>query len=117
MTGDPTRRLARDIRAARAWSNRSRLEIGRHVGLSDEQIGRYERGEWIDPPKLAVVRAIAEFTQIPQAWRDAGFLAYEEEDATKRFADKARREAERRNGHHDPESEAPHDEDEADEAP
>jgi transcriptional regulator with XRE-family HTH domain len=101
MPQGPTHRLAREIRAARAYANMSRIQVGAGVSLSGDTIGRYERGKFDLPLRKPMLDAIAKVTGIPQAYLDAGFLA--PDDPATRFADAARREARRRGEH--PESE------------
>lgn len=104
----PQRRLAKEIRAARAYADLSREQLGEGIDLSADTIGRYERGEWDKPPIAPVLKAIAETCDIPAAYLAAGFLAPE---PSTRFADAARREARRRGAHPESEPEAPPDED------
>lgn len=94
MPGDATRRLAKEIRAARAYSGLSREQLAKAVDRVGDTIGSWERGEWEDPPGPLLLRAIATETGIPSAYLEAGFLA--PEDPAKRFAGRARREAEQR---------------------
>lgn len=91
MADHGTRRLAREIRAARAYADMSREQVGLATDLSAEMIGRYERGEWKRPLKRPLLEAIARATKIPRAYLDAGFLA--PDDPVTRFADAVRREA------------------------
>ncbi len=72
---DPARRLAKEIRAARAYAGLSRAQLADEVGVKGDTIGRYERGEWTRPPGRLVLAAIAAKTAIPQVYLDAGFLA------------------------------------------
>jgi transcriptional regulator with XRE-family HTH domain len=99
MPGDPTRRIAREIRAARAYADLSRAQLAVAVDLGAETIGRYERGHWTRPPRSIVLRAIAEKTNIPAAYLAAGFLA--PEDPASRFADATSREAQQQSGRPD----------------
>lgn len=90
----PTRanhRLAREVRAARAYAGLSRKQVADATGLSADTIGRYERGKFKRTPTKSVLDAIARACEIPQAYLDAGFLA----PATKRFADRVREESQR----------------------
>lgn len=68
------RRLAREIRAARAYAGMSRAELGAAIDRNEQTIGKYERGEWTRTPSQIVLNAIAEVTGIPQSFLDAGFL-------------------------------------------
>lgn len=88
--GDPTRTLARTIRAARGYSGMDRRELAKKLGMSSEQVGRYERGEWNEPPKRAIVQAIAIACSVPDDFMHVGFS-----DPAKRFADRTRQEADR----------------------
>lgn len=105
MDNDPAN-LAGQIRAARAYARKSRAQIARATGYSAVQVGRWERGAWGDtPPRGPQLAAIARLCEIPPAWVEAGFLA--EPDPARRFADAARREAQRRGERHASGSEAP----------
>ncbi len=92
-----TRRLAREIRAARAYADLSRDQVAEAVGLDPGTIGRYERGEWKRSPNKAILDGIARATGIPQHYLDAGFLA--PEDPAKRAAGRAAKAARQRRSH------------------
>jgi transcriptional regulator with XRE-family HTH domain len=73
---DPDHRIASEIRAARAYAGMSRKQVGDAIGVSPWTIGNWERGEWEDqPPRIAMLEAIARACQIPDVWQAAGFLA------------------------------------------
>jgi transcriptional regulator with XRE-family HTH domain len=95
MAGDPSHPTARAVRAARIFSGRSRKQVADRLDLSEETIGRWERGDWRgDPPRTAMIEAIV---------RDSGLLEFiermaqvEERDPATRFAIAARQEGRRR---------------------
>lgn len=77
---DASHHTARQIRAARAYANMSRLKLGRAIGVSDETIGRWERGDWKkDAPRLPMLEKIAQVTEVPDVWVAAGFLSEADE--------------------------------------
>lgn len=88
------RRLAKEIRAARAYADFKRNDptMLAALGIGHEQFGEYERGNWKRPPTAPVLAAMARVCEIPKAWLDAGFL--QPDDPATRFADAVRREAE-----------------------
>jgi transcriptional regulator with XRE-family HTH domain len=107
-----TRRLAREIRAARAYADLSREQVATEIGLDHGTVGRYERGEWKRPPNKAILDGIARATGIPQHYLDAGFLA--PEDPAKRATARAAKAAKQRRSHLGLEPRTPPDEDDED---
>lgn len=89
---------ARAVRAARAYSGKSRKQLADDVGVSAETIGRWERGEWRgDPPRGPMLESVARVSGILEFMQTiAGNDG--DVDPARRFAAAARREAERRNG-------------------
>jgi transcriptional regulator with XRE-family HTH domain len=77
---DPDHRIAKQIRAARAYAGLSRQQVGDALGMSPYTIGNWERGEWKDqPPRLPMIEAISRICGIPDLWVAVGFLAEPEE--------------------------------------
>lgn len=67
--------LARHIRAARAYANMSRDQIGNAVGVDGTTVGRWERGEWKKgPPRAAMLREVARITGVPEEFMFSGFV-------------------------------------------
>ncbi len=76
---DSTRTIARAVRAARAYAGLSRDALGDSVELDGQTIGRYERGDWKEPPKGITLNAIADVCGVPRefmrnGWPDAAEL-------------------------------------------
>lgn len=65
--------LPNRIRAAREYAGLSRAGLAAELGMSSETIGRYERGEWIEPPKKPTLQAIARATRVPEWFIFTGF--------------------------------------------
>lgn len=93
MAGDPLHPAARAVRAARAYANMSRTQLGALVDVKPGTIGRWERGDWKDgPPRAPMLEKIARETEVYRMVEDLGAG---EPDPAKRFAAVARREADR----------------------
>ena len=73
--GHPERALAKRIRAARAFAGISRRDLGKRVGLGEEQIGRYERGHWQETPRRAIREGIARACGVPDWFLEIGWDA------------------------------------------
>lgn len=72
---DRNHRIAKEIRAARAYSGKGRDEIADALGVHQQTISRWERGAWKGrPPAASHLRAIADLAEIPAEWRAVGFL-------------------------------------------
>lgn len=77
---NPDHRIARQIRAARAYAGMSREQVGQALGVHEQTISRWERGAWKEkPPRLPMLEKIAQVTGIPDLWIAAGFLSEAEE--------------------------------------
>jgi transcriptional regulator with XRE-family HTH domain len=75
----------------------TRPGLAAKLGISDETLGRYERGEWKRSPGPAILAHIARTTEVPDEWLAIGLLA--PDDPVKRIADASKREAERQGEH------------------
>jgi transcriptional regulator with XRE-family HTH domain len=89
--GDKDHPVARAIRAARSYAGLSRKQVGAAIDVSAATIGRYERGEWAEPPKQPALDAIGKVTSIHQMLDVFG-----EPNGEERFERATRREVERR---------------------
>lgn len=68
--------LAKRLRAARAYAESSRQQVGAAIGVSDQTIGRWERGDWkTSAPNTALLEAFARATEVPEWFVIGGFEA------------------------------------------
>lgn len=105
----PNGDLASAIRAARAWSGKSRAQLGRDLGVAAGTIGRWERGDWKDPPRGPMLAALARACDIDDLLdRLPGLLSG---DPATRFAAAARGEAQQLRERPDSTAAGHHDED------
>lgn len=97
----------------------SRQQLARALQVEKQTIGRYERGEWVTPPRAPAVEALADATKIPDDARARLLAALEQtrreyfdteheahnarrevaamgDDPATQFSDEAEREAQRR---------------------
>lgn len=65
MPVGPDDPIAREIRAARAYSGKSRRQIADEIGVKAGTIGNWERGKFTRPPAQAMLSAIARCTKVP----------------------------------------------------
>lgn len=65
MPVGPDHPIARELRAARAYSGKSRLQIAGAVDISADTLGGWERGAFTRDPPRPMLAAIADFTGMP----------------------------------------------------
>lgn len=88
------KRIAKEIRAARAYADLTQDQLGALIGHDGQTVLSWEAGKWKrQPPRPAILADIARACGIPEPWIDTGFL--EHTDPAKRVAAAARREAQR----------------------